>query len=1083
MKKVSLLLFAAIWILAAIPNASAMDFTVINISNEPVGFSDGSPQISDSGQVVWARMDLYMPFQEIAYYDCSGVSIISGYPGSSDYGQQINANGQMVWGGITGGEHDFDNEIFYYDGITINISNNPDGHDFNPQINANGHVVWSGSNGSDNEIYYYDTSSVSNISNSPAISDGEPQINANGHVVWSGSDGSDSEIYYYDGSIVSNISNSASVSDTKPQINANGQVVWLGLNGSVYDIYYYDGSMVSNISNGTAFSYSRPRINANGHVVWSGRNISDREIYYYDGSTAFNISNNPAGGDVAPQINDNGHVVWAGSNGSVSEIHYYDGSTASIIPNNTVEDSSPHINASGQVVWSGKVLMPSGLKNPEIFLATPSPMPKKTYASKIITPEIQITDTPSPYYELTPTMGADAVSDVVVYTTRELLPTGFGPGDIYAQRLSETGPIGDPILVSTSGTDNQFNDISGTLIVYTAFEEVGSSVGQIRQYNLATGETTNFTDSIPIRGARVHGTRVAWVEGVLGDTQVKLFDPAMFPEPIVISDGNNFTPGDLAIGDTFVVWNQSSGGQKDVVAYDMRNGQLVTVASNPDRNEQYASTSGSWIVWEESAEEGMDIMAKNMDTGETLVVIADGNFNRVPTIDGDLITYESDAAGNYDIYLYCLSSKETFQITDNLSDQRMNNVYGNMVAYMDNRNGEYDIFISTFKFNSSPEANAGPDQSVHVGDIVTLDGSSSSDPDGDYPLTYAWAVVCQPGCAVALSDPNLVNPTFSANCFGNYRIQLSVTDSEGIPSEPDEVIVSTFNTAPVADAGPDQAIIEIGTTVQLDGTQSYDDDGDPITYSWVIVSKPSGSSAALSDSTSPSPSFIADVNGVYVIQLAVSDPWTSSDPDTVSISFSNVKPVANAGVNQSVSRGDTVCLDGSNSSDANLDPLTYIWSIVSKPDGSMAVLDNPGAIVPCFIADMSGSYILSLVVNDGFENSDPSNITVIAIEDQNVVTEELEEIIITINGLDDAVLKNGNMKNALTNKINNVLEMIDQGLYQDALDKLENDILKKTNGCAETGSPDKNDWIKDCDAQGQVYPVIIEAIELLEDLI
>ncbi len=47
----------------------------------------------------------------------------------------------------------------------------------------------------------------------------------------------------------------------------------------------------------------------------------------------------------------------------------------------------------------------------------------------------------------------------------------------------------------------------------------------------------------------------------------------------------------------------------------------------------------------------------------------------------------------------------------------------------------------------------------------------------------------------------------------------------------------------------------------------------------------------------------------------------------------------------------------------------------------------------------------------------------------------------------------------------------------EALDKLENNILRKTNGCAETGEPDKNDWIITCEEQGELYPLVIETIE------
>ena len=84
-----------------------------------------------------------------------------------------------------------------------------------------------------------------------------------------------------------------------------------------------------------------------------------------------------------------------------------------------------------------------------------------------------------------------------------------------------------------------------------------------------------------------------------------------------------------------------------------------------------------------------------------------------------------------------------------------------------------------------------------------------------------------------------------------------------------------------------------------------------------------------------------------------------------------------------------------------------------------------------------------------------------------------------INGLLPAAFKNPNMINALTNKSNAVLQLIDQGLYIEALDKLENDVLNKTDGCGNTGIPDKNDWIKDCETQGQVYPFIMQAIHLL----
>jgi len=277
--------------------------------------------------------------------------------------------------------------------------------------------------------------------------------------------------------------------------------------------------------------------------------------------------------------------------------------------------------------------------------------------------------------------------------------------------------------------------------------------------------------------------------------------------------------------------------------------------------------------------------------------------------------------------------------------------------------------------NMNPIANAGLDQTIHAGMSVTLDGSGSYDPEGNYSLSYAWEITFKPLFSSAeLNDPTSANPSFLADMIGFYVIQLVVTDSYGASSVADEVLVNTFISAPTADAGPDQAIIVIGTVVQLDGGKSYDLDGDPITYAWTITSKPVGSAATLSNPFAPNPTFTADIHGEYVIELVVWDIFLwPSEPDTVTISFENIKPVADAGVNQSVVMSDIVYLDGSGSNDANNDPLTFNWSIVSKPEGSLAEIVNPSLPQTSFIADMPGEYIVSLVVNDGFVDSDPSN--------------------------------------------------------------------------------------------------------------
>lgn len=391
----------------------------------------------------------------------------------------------------------------------------------------------------------------------------------------------------------------------------------------------------------------------------------------------------------------------------------------------------------------------------------------------------------------------------------------------------------------------------------------------------------------------------------------------------------------------------------------------------------------------------------------------------------------------------------------------------------------YPVPTPTSEVNSFPVANAGLDQTVHVGETASLDGSGSYDLDGDL-LSFRWTIQSKPdGSVAALIDAETPFPSITLDKEGDYVIQLTVTDSEGNTSSPDYVKVSTVNTVPVADAGVDQSVTLIGTLVTLGG-QSYDLDGDPIAYSWTLKTKPAGSSASLSDPFSSSPTFVPDVYGDYEIELIVSDPWGSSVPDLVRVSFANLKPVANVGFMPAVAVGTSVTLNGSGSFDPNGDPLTFHWNVVYRPGGSTAALSDPLVANPAFVPDVAGTYVLNLVVNDGVLNSDPSPVTVMAVTTTDGTRLKLLQAIAAIQALDASAFRNINLRKALVNKINAVILAIDQGLYSEALNKVKHDILKKMDGCSRSGVPDKTDWIITCPAQNQVYPLLAEAAQDLE---
>lgn len=76
--------------------------------------------------------------------------------------------------------------------------------------------------------------------------------------------------------------------------------------------------------------------------------------------------------------------------------------------------------------------------------------------------------------------------------------------------------------------------------------------------------------------------------------------------------------------------------------------------------------------------------------------------------------------------------------------------------------------------------------------------------------------------------------------------------------------------------------------VTLDGSTSYDIDTDPITsYLWTVVSIPPDSQAVLSDSSSPTPTFVPDVEGEYQFRLTVNDGFDNSVPWAPSCAVSN----------------------------------------------------------------------------------------------------------------------------------------------------------------------------------------------------
>jgi len=188
------------------------------------------------------------------------------------------------------------------------------------------------------------------------------------------------------------------------------------------------------------------------------------------------------------------------------------------------------------------------------------------------------------------------------------------------------------------------------------------------------------------------------------------------------------------------------------------------------------------------------------------------------------------------------------------------------------------------------------------------------------------------------------------------------------------------NVPPVAVAGDDQSV-NLNTTVNLDGSQSFDPDGGSLRYQWTQIA---GAKLTLSNATSSTPSFVASKIGSFSFKLVVSDGQDNSLPSVVTV---NVTSAANNGNQLPIAVtdiipgqqivGTPIVLSGSRSYDPDFSskkPLKYQWV---QSDGPATVkLQSPTKATPKFTPAQPGDYVFNLVVFDGFDWSVPESVTV-----------------------------------------------------------------------------------------------------------
>ncbi|MEK6476867.1 PKD domain-containing protein [Catalinimonas sp. 4WD22] len=192
-----------------------------------------------------------------------------------------------------------------------------------------------------------------------------------------------------------------------------------------------------------------------------------------------------------------------------------------------------------------------------------------------------------------------------------------------------------------------------------------------------------------------------------------------------------------------------------------------------------------------------------------------------------------------------------------------------------------------------PIADAGDDIEVTVGSAAALDGSGSSDPDGD-ALSYSWSISQRPDGSNASLSATSAQTTFTPDVVGTYQLQLSVSDGvydpvtdlvtvEALESLGDPPVALILNgDSDVIDETNNE--VTVNTAYALDGSGSSDPDSEDLTYTWEVTESPEGSSPTVTpNEDGDMADFTTDLVGEYTVQLTVEDPEGNTNSTTVEL--------------------------------------------------------------------------------------------------------------------------------------------------------------------------------------------------------
>jgi len=282
-----------------------------------------------------------------------------------------------------------------------------------------------------------------------------------------------------------------------------------------------------------------------------------------------------------------------------------------------------------------------------------------------------------------------------------------------------------------------------------------------------------------------------------------------------------------------------------------------------------------------------------------------------------------------------------------------------------------DTAIVTLDGNIPPRAITTDFQVVDSGDVVTLDGSLSTDLLGKI-VSYEWRqisgepvdLIQESAATVSFTAPSVVSSS-PLIYFEILKFELVVTDNEGLESSAVTQVNVRSLAPPVAFAGFSKTVSS-GEEVLLDGRRSSDPDGEIVSYNWrslsdiSVINYPNGTASFIAPTVSPG------LKVALLFELEVEDNDGLKSTGIVSVVVEqNMPPVMPISLVRSVQPSSIVTLDASGAFDVDGEIVSYQWEKVSGPSVSIINSDSVTATFTTPSEQTTLVFAVTLTDDDG----------------------------------------------------------------------------------------------------------------------